>query len=471
MSADETRAFMKKLATFVFEHHLKRDAKSEQRGMVYEYLDTSRLGKPDRFVQGEALDTMHDGAWLVAALVSAYRATGNQFYKEFLTKWLLPFYLKMLNHSDTLFSAKVAHAGPRALKFDREHMLQEGEKGFVPYWWDDGNSVSLERRRAKEALPAFPSFDRFLAENKSNPEFRLSGHSLGSSNHLAQDLGVMLMSAWLLLRDGSDEEKKLASEVALAAKNLHECRMRHSGHIPMCDAPAALALNDGQLMQLVPDQSRPEVANPDNHYWRAFYAYTPGQKYPFPGFADDQQYRYYFGLARHGGTLPEPLAFKIVYDAFTEPMLYRAYSDDAPVPPGINRFDLHPYYAQDGKPLDYRSDRKGPAGGPRPIGSRMGPQNMVCCGYALQILKVYPMIWNRRSWPKNVLVATINEPPPNVDPRAVEYMRNGGGTGGDGTVVTLRDHGDKLRFGELSSKASLSFDLYGESRRRGKIRG
>ena len=37
MTAGETRAFMKRLATYVFEHHMKRDD-SPQRGMVYEYF-------------------------------------------------------------------------------------------------------------------------------------------------------------------------------------------------------------------------------------------------------------------------------------------------------------------------------------------------------------------------------------------------------------------------------------------------
>ena len=59
-------------------------------------------------------------------------------------------------------------------------------------------------------------------------------------------------------------------------------------------------------------------------------------------------------------TVPRPLAFKLIYDAYTEPLLHRSYSDDAPVPAGINRFDLHPYYCENGKHLDYRSDRKGP---------------------------------------------------------------------------------------------------------------
>jgi hypothetical protein len=49
----------------------------------------------------------------------------------------------------------------------------------------------------------------------------------------------------------------------------------------------------------------------------------------------------------------------------------------------------------DGKFLDYRSDRKGPAKKPRPIGSRMGPQNMVCTAWALQTLKDRNGFWEK----------------------------------------------------------------------------
>ena len=37
MTDGETRAFIRRLATYVFEHHMKRDD-SPQRGMVYEYF-------------------------------------------------------------------------------------------------------------------------------------------------------------------------------------------------------------------------------------------------------------------------------------------------------------------------------------------------------------------------------------------------------------------------------------------------
>src|SRR5205823_1709972 len=141
---------------------------------------------------------------------------------------------KMLNHSDELFSAQRNDARPGAHTFDKEHALQPGEKGFVPYWWDDGASVSLERRRDKNPRGPFACTD--LRAGMDNPQFRLEGYSHGSSNHLAQDLGVMLQTAWLLLRESQDpRERRLAAEVAAAARNLHECRMRHHGHIPMCD--------------------------------------------------------------------------------------------------------------------------------------------------------------------------------------------------------------------------------------------
>jgi hypothetical protein len=417
LSAAETKAFMKDLAKYVFDHHLRQDAKAPMRGMVYEYFDPARKGQADQWVQGETLDTMHDGAWLAAGLVNAYRATGDPFYKEFLTQWLLPFYCKMLNHGDELFTVARNDARPKARAFDKEHALQEGEKGFVPYWWDDGASVSLERRRDRNPLAPFPCTDRLAG--KENPEFRLAGYSHGSSNHLAQDLGVMLETAWLLLRESAEPaERALAAEVAEATRNLHACRMRHHGHIPMCDAPAALAAGDAKLMQHVPDQSGPAMWDPSNHYTRAMGDFKPNQRMPFPGFADDPQYRYYIGIAKHGGKLPRALAFRTIYDAYTEPLLFRAYCDDVAAPPGINRFDLHPYYAENGRPEDYRSERKGPGGRPRPVGSRMGPQNMVCAGWALQILKEFPGICDerhRQSFAKDVRVY-IHDPAPGTEP-------------------------------------------------------
>ncbi len=378
MTADQTRAFARQLAQFIFDNHLKKNPRSQQRGMIYEYLDMSRRGHHDQFIQGECLDTMHDGAWFAAALVNAYRATGEPFYKDFLAEWVLPFYLKMLNHSDELFTWKGAVARPGALPWGKTWAFQEGEKGFIPYFWDDGGSVSIERRHSKNPLPIRPSQD-FL-HGKPNPRFLLDGYSLGMSNHMAQDIGVMVQLAWLLLKDSREpRDQRLCRETAEAARNLHECRMRHFGFIPMCAAPAALANRDRDLLRLLPNPESPDLWKPCNHYIRALRDFEPGKRMATPTFMDDAEYRYYYGLARSGGRLPRPLAFKLIYDAYTEPLLYRYYSDDAPVPPGINRSEAFFAYL-DGKPQQYRSDRKGPHGKPFPIGPRMGCQNMVVCG-------------------------------------------------------------------------------------------
>jgi hypothetical protein len=415
LSRAETVEFMQELADFVFEHHLKQADGSPQRGMLYEYRDMRQTEGPRRFVQGEALDTMHDGAWFAAALVNAHRASGDEHYKDFLTEDVLPFYLKMLNHGDDLFTNEGATPGKDGQPWGKVWAYQENEKGFVPYWWDDGGSVSLERLRTKDPRPIRPSHED--VPPAKNTEFLLSGYSLGMSNHMAQDLGVMLETAWLLLKDSNDPaDRRLAVETAEAARNLHESRLRHHGFIPMCVAPAALANADAELLKRIPAADDPRLWQPDNHYTRALRDYKPGQKMPTPGFADNEQYLYYAGIARTGGKLPDPLAFKLVYDAFTEPFLYRYYSDDVPVPPGINRFDLHPYDYIDGKPADYRSDRKGPSKGPRPIGSRMGPQNMIVAGWALQILKERPELWDepyRRDHAKDLRVPIHDLPPAN----------------------------------------------------------
>ncbi|MGH7342349.1 MAG: hypothetical protein ACREKH_17830, partial [Candidatus Rokuibacteriota bacterium] len=331
LTADETRGFMKRLAQFVFDHHLKKDEKSEQRGMVYEYFDTAKAGRLGQWVQGEALDTMHDGAWFAAALGTAARAAADPFYEEFLTKWVLPFYLKMLNHSDTLFSARQNDVAPGGFTFGREHQLQEGEKGFVPYFWDDGASVSLEAGRRKTGKPVFPSTDRLAG--KPNPEMRLDGWSHGSSNHEAQDLAVMLQVAWLLLRE---KDPKLAAETAEGAKNLQECRARHgAASIAACLAAAGLANRDAALLKRI-GESRGTA--PPNHYSRCLSPRDPAKAESTPGFADDQEYDYYAGIARAGGEMSRALAFQLVYDAFTQPMLVRYASDHRDVPPGINRF-------------------------------------------------------------------------------------------------------------------------------------
>ena len=151
--------------------------------MIYEYFHVARKGQHDQFIQGEGLDTMHDGAWFAVAMVNAYRATGDPFYKEVLTRWQLPFYLKMLNRSDELFTSDRNDGRPgddRGWRISKEWLLQGREKGFVPYWWDDGGSVSLDMLARKDKDEHVNFAGRNDLAGQPNPERLLSGYSHGS---------------------------------------------------------------------------------------------------------------------------------------------------------------------------------------------------------------------------------------------------------------------------------------------------
>jgi hypothetical protein len=270
-------------------------------------------------------------------------------------------------------------------KSGKEWLLQGREDGFVPYWWDDGESISLDMLNKKAERPAYPCTNEFAG--KPNPDFKLSGWSHGSSNHLAQDLAILLIQGWLLCQASSDAaDQQLAAQCALAAKHLQECRARHgSANIPVVLAACALTNGDAEMMKRVEAWQKETPTLLQNHYTKAVRDFKPGAKFSTPGFADDQLYHYFTGVVRNRA-MTRPLALKLTFDSFTHPILWRLYSDDAPVPAGMNRFDLTTLNFVDGKPEHLRSQRKGPRGGPIPSGSRMGPQNMVVCALALQAL-------------------------------------------------------------------------------------
>jgi hypothetical protein len=388
MSVEEAKAFMLKLARHAVEYHMKKAEGSAQRGMMYEYLWWKNRGRPNQFIEGEALDTMHDGAWFACAMANAYRATHDPYYKGVLVKWQLPFYLKMLNESGKLFNndqIDVRDDAKDLWKNSKEWLLQGREDGFVPYWWDDGGSVSLDMVAKKTERPGYPCTNDY--KGKPNPDFKLSGWSHGSSNHLAQDLAIMLIQGWLVCSASPDAaDQRTAEQCALAAKHLQECRTRHgAGNIPVVVAACALTNRDAEMMKRVDAWQKETPALLQNHYTKSVRDFKPGQKISMPGFADDQLYSYFSGVSRNRA-MTRPLALKLTFDSYTQPILWQIYSDDAPVPPGMNRFDLTSLNFVDGKPEHVRSQRKGPRGSPLPSGSRMGPQNMIVCALALQAL-------------------------------------------------------------------------------------
>ncbi|MCX7819794.1 MAG: hypothetical protein N2652_11420 [Kiritimatiellae bacterium] len=395
MTVAEAEAFAKRLANYVVRHHMRRDD-SPHRGMVYEYFWVENAGTPRQWIQGEALDTMHDGAWLGVALARAAAVTGDRWYRELLVRELLPFYLRMLNRSDELFDPSRNDSDQPVPPGWPERLLRpEREKGFVPYWWDNGGSVSLEMLNRRDGVRRLVYPGRDELKETGNPECRLSGHSLGTSNHMAQDLALLLLAAWEVL-DGADAEAtRLRTEIAEAARHLQAGRARRGyPAIPAVVAAYAVANGDETARRRLPSLSWDSL-----NQWRSAWHQTVAEpvadrKFRIPGFADDAMYEYFVALARHG-TLPEPEAVRLVFDALTLPLMYRGYCDDEPAPPGINVFDLYPFHYTNGRPEHLRSQRRGPHGRPIPIGSRMGPQTMALCGWALQAIRERAGLWEK----------------------------------------------------------------------------
>lgn len=148
----ELRNLARDLGEYVTVHHIKRDPKSPQDGMVCKWYRPS----DGRWIVDARRNMLGDGAWFADALCLYYRATREPWTLGVLRKYPLPFYQRVLTGSDQLFGVS---------------------KGICPLWWDDA-----------DAAKGFPKPPRM------------------TSNALALDLAAMLMSAGLLCRDAEVTE-------------------------------------------------------------------------------------------------------------------------------------------------------------------------------------------------------------------------------------------------------------------------
>lgn len=427
--------FMREVAQYVYDHHLKKDDRSEQKGMIYEYFQVKRAGKVDQFVQGEALDTMHDGAWFASALVHAWRATGDAWYLNFLRQYPLPFYVKVLNHSHELFT-DLSGAWSDGKPWPQP---AKPEKGFCPYWWDDGASVSLDRILGGKG---FAKTDRLAG--RPNPDHRLDGYCHGTSNHMAQDLAVMLLQGWIATRD---------PQVAEAAKNLFESRFRHfPGHIPVVSAAAGFTNQDEKLLKAVP---APKPFVPFGWSYRIIYDFKPEERYTTQGFTDDDEYMYFYTLAKNR-TIDRETAKRLIYLAATNYLPFYYWHDVTPYQCGMNRIDLQPLYARNGKLELYESDNK-----PLAVGSRMGPQSLVTAVWALQLLKAYPGCWAERApaEAKDDRLVPIVETAPTIDQARDEVYGEPFVLAG-ARLSFASDLRNLYVFGEAQNADAVTFDIY-----------
>jgi hypothetical protein len=208
---------MHELADFVYAHHVVTDPQRKTYGMVYEFWQDGKQ------IQEFGLDSMHDGAWFLSAMITAHRAEPNGGWLERAQQFQVPFYTNLLLNSDRLF--------PKMQPTDEDKESWNAPmKGWAPRGWDDGHGIDW-----KTGQP--------FAE----------GYFTGS-NHLAQDLADALLDVWLATRD---------PQVAAALKALDEAKRQTFGPIQGLEIGAAVSAGraDAFLRYKLPDFS-PEAMNP-----------------------------------------------------------------------------------------------------------------------------------------------------------------------------------------------------------------
>ena len=210
-------AFMRELAEVVQAHHVVTDPQRKTFGMVYEFW------KDGKQMQEFGLDSMHDGAWLMSAMLAAHRADPEGGWLGRVQKYQVPFYTNLLLNSDRLFP-KMQPTTEDKIPWDTPM------KGWAPRGWDDGRG-----------------FDRKTC--KPMPDGYFTG-----SNHLAQDLADALLDVWLTTRD---------PQVAAALKALREAKTATFGAIQGLEIGAAFSAGraDAFLRYELPDFT-PEAMNP-----------------------------------------------------------------------------------------------------------------------------------------------------------------------------------------------------------------
>ncbi|MCX6906748.1 MAG: hypothetical protein NTY01_01760, partial [Verrucomicrobia bacterium] len=352
-SRQELTGFMRQLAGYVVDHHMRRD-NSPMRGKVYEFYDPATRQQG----YGGGWDTMHDGAFFANACILAYRATGDEFYLQTVRDWILPFYVRMANNSDTLFPDRTAaFSDGQKLPAERATAV----KGFIPYWWDDGHGVNFDAIAQKMTIRQLLRDTSTITNDPDNKEGILAGYSHGSSNHMAINMFPMWANGWLLTRDPA---------VAEAIHHLRQSRI----HMIKMDLPwlqvadfqasgdAAQAHKFAGSFDALPWPPTKSV------WWQTMVA---KKKTALTPFHDEAEADYYAAVI--GNRVGPGLAKRLTQFTYDVIRLHDRWYGDKPRPRG------EMYGAENHPPVFIADGKFESLAGERPevlLASRLGPPNM-----------------------------------------------------------------------------------------------
>lgn len=283
--------FAHELTDFVFQHHVVTDPQRKVYGMTYEFW------KDGKQVQEFGLDSMHDGSWLMSAMMVMHRADPGGGWLSRAQKYLVPIYTNMLLNSDRLF--------PKMQPTNEDKKpFAAPTKGWVPRGWDDGLGF---QKNGMKPLP-----DSYFT----------------ASNHLAQDLADALTNVWLTTHD---------PRVTDALRMLRDYRREYFGAIQGVEFGAALALGE-KLPNFKLPTLNVESLNP-------FYTGTVlKKKHGIPAYDDGLAWQYRQASAR--GELTAEFAWHAAARVFAVAKSMELYCDTRPWRDGEFFFDIagHPSF-------------------------------------------------------------------------------------------------------------------------------
>jgi len=365
--------FMRELAEFVQKNHVVTDPTRKTYGMVYEFW------KDGKKLQEFGLDSMHDGAWWMSALVTAQRADPKGDWLERAQKFQVPFYANLLNRSDELF----LQMQPTE---EDKRPWSNPVKGWAPRGWDDGLG-----------------FDRKTGQKMPNAYFT-------GSNHLAQDLADTLLNVWLTTRD---------PQVAEALGHLRDYKQQCFGGIQGVDIAAEVAAGQANafLKYKLPDFS-PQALAP---YYSGLYEKKPQR---LPTYDDGLAWLYRQGTAAAliAGELPRSLTAHLIGRCYGAQAAMETFFDDRPYPVGAWFFDLQraPGFVEGkGKLEAYASTAKN-FYGPR------GVQIAWVAAGVLPELKSTPVVWEAavKKYANGVVLRLTDEPPLTDGAKDAQYAKS-----------------------------------------------
>ncbi|MFA5189413.1 MAG: hypothetical protein WC740_01725 [Verrucomicrobiia bacterium] len=325
----ELRRFARDLGDYVTAHHIQRNPKSPQNGMVCKWYRP----RDGCWVVDTGRNMLSDGAWFADALCLYYRATREPWALGVLRKYPLPFYERVITGSDQLFGVG---------------------KGICPLWWSDGDAVT----RDGSAVKGFSKPPRM------------------TSNALALDLGAMLMSAGML---GGDVETAVAATCLLRGDRA--CYDDPAVPLPLGVAVAMLA-NDETLqarcLSLMPWQSYDGPAG----------ALSSSRTNSVSAALEETMINYRMHvLTQPSQPLSADFAKNFIATVFTTLRLADLWHDTGVRQAGLTPFDDASLTIGE-KLAYYRSDK--PA---LPFGPRHGPMLLCGAAIALQLMDAFPSAW------------------------------------------------------------------------------